>query len=60
MLLPDANCERDLRLRSSEDSPAAVQGHCDLVSVHLKQLHLDIMDAGGVSFNSCSQNTISN
>ena len=43
-------------LSSSWDSSAAVQGHCDLMSVHLIELHLDAVDAGCNVSNS--QNTL--
>ena len=45
VLLPEVN---NKVVRFPEDGPAAVQGHCDLLSIHLVQLQLDIMDAGGM------------
>ena len=45
-------------LSSPFNSSAAVQGHCDLLSVHLVELHLDIMDAGRNVGRSRTQNTL--
>ena len=45
-------------LSSPGDIPAAVQGHCDPLSVQLVELHLDAVDAGCDGGHSSSQNTL--
>ena len=54
-LLPEVN---NKVVRFPEDSSAAVQGHCDLLSVHLVELHLDAVDAGCDGRHPSSQNTL--
>ena len=48
------------RLSVPGDSPAAVQGHGDLLSIHLVQLHLDLVDAGRNAGHSRSYNALPN
>ena len=45
-------------LKSPGHCSAAVQGHCDLLSVHLVELHLDAVDAGCGVRHSSAQNTL--
>ena len=45
-------------LSSPADSPAAVQGHRDLLSIHLVELHLDIVNAGSHGTHASPKNAL--